>query len=68
MRPLCWPPVSQHPLESLPSTYPSCRPPPPAQIAKRITELLGGLEDDVLIAYVIEQLEGKKVGSREAGR
>ncbi|PSC72111.1 serine arginine repetitive matrix 1 [Micractinium conductrix] len=29
-------------------------------IAKRITELLGGLEDDVLIAYVIEQLEGKK--------
>lgn len=36
-------------------------------IAKRITELLGGLEDDVLIAYVIEQLEGKKVG-REEGR
>lgn len=29
-------------------------------IGKRITELLGGLEDDVLIAYVIEQLEGKK--------
>ena len=32
-------------------------------IAKRITELLGGLEDDVLIAYVYEQLEGKKVGA-----
>lgn len=30
-------------------------------IAKRITELLGGLEDEVLIAYVYEQLEGKKV-------
>lgn len=36
-------------------------------IGKRITELLGGLEDDVLIAYVIEQLEGKKVG-RGRGR
>lgn len=32
-------------------------------IAKRITELLGGLEDEVLIAYVIEQLEGKKVST-----
>lgn len=32
-------------------------------IARRITELLGGLEDEVLIAYVIEQVEGKKVGS-----
>lgn len=35
-------------------------------IAKRITELLGGLEDDVLIAYVVEQLEGKTV--RGGGR
>lgn len=35
-------------------------------IAKRITELLGGLEDEVLIAYVIEQLEGKKVSRGEA--
>ena len=34
-------------------------------IAKRITELLGGLEDEVLIAYVIEQLEGKKVSRGE---
>lgn len=32
-------------------------------IAKRITELLGGLEDEVLIAYVYEQLDGKKVGA-----
>jgi hypothetical protein len=31
-------------------------------IAKRITELLGGLEDEVLIAYVYEQLDNKKVG------
>lgn len=29
-------------------------------IAKRLTELLGGVEDDVLIGYVFEQLEGKK--------
>lgn len=29
-------------------------------IAKRLTELLGGVEDDVLIGYVIEQVEGKK--------
>jgi serine/arginine repetitive matrix protein 1 len=35
-------------------------------IAKRITELLGGLEDEVLIAYVYEQLDNKKVG--QAGR
>ncbi|KAG7673475.1 putative PWI domain-containing protein [Nannochloris sp. 'desiccata'] len=27
-------------------------------IAKRLTELLGGVEDDVLIGYVFEQLEG----------
>jgi hypothetical protein len=37
-------------------------------IAKRITELLGGLEDEVLIAYVYEQLEGKKVTARGAAR
>ena len=30
-------------------------------IARRITELLGGLEDEVLIGYVVGQLEGKKV-------
>mgnify|MGYP001072077662 CR=1 FL=1 len=30
-------------------------------IAKRVTELLGGLEDEVLIAYIYEQVEGKKV-------
>lgn len=29
-------------------------------IANRLTELLGGVEDDVLIGYVYEQLEGKK--------
>lgn len=34
-------------------------------IAKRVTELLG-IEDEVLIAYIYEQLEGKKVGSRRA--
>lgn len=28
-------------------------------IARRLTELLGGVEDDVLIGYVYEQLEGK---------
>ena len=32
-------------------------------VAKRVTELLGGLEDEVVISYVIEQLEGKKVGA-----
>ena len=42
-------------------------------IARRVTELLGGLEDEVLIAYVYEQMEGKKVGwapgvDRIAGR
>ena len=36
-------------------------------VAKRVTELLGGVEDDVLIAYVCEQLEGKKVGAVEWG-
>ena len=36
-------------------------------IAKRVTELLGGLEDDVLIAYVYEQLENKKVGGWRGG-
>lgn len=30
-------------------------------IARRVTELLGGLEDEVLIAYIYEQLEGKRV-------
>lgn len=30
-------------------------------IAKRVTELLG-IEDEVLIAYIYEQVEGKKVG------
>lgn len=30
-------------------------------IAQRVTELLG-IEDDVLIAYIYEQLEGHKVG------
>ena len=29
-------------------------------IARRITELLNGVEDDVLIGYVIEEVEGKK--------
>lgn len=29
-------------------------------IAKRVTELLG-IEDEVLIAYIFEQLEGKQV-------
>ncbi len=29
-------------------------------ISKRLIELLGGVEDDVLIGYVFEQLEGKK--------
>lgn len=37
-------------------------------IAKRITELLGGFEDDVLIGYAYEQLEGKKVGGWTAAQ
>ena len=35
-------------------------------IAKRVTELLG-IEDEVLIAYIFEQLEGKQVGGLSAG-
>ena len=34
-------------------------------IAKRVTELLG-LEDEVVIGYVFEQLENKQVGSSDA--
>jgi serine/arginine repetitive matrix protein 1 len=34
-------------------------------IATRITELLGGVEDEVLIAYVYEQLEGHAVSLLE---
>ena len=34
-------------------------------IAKRVTELLGGLEDEVLIAYIYEQVEGKKVSQHQ---
>lgn len=30
-------------------------------IQKRITELLGGIEDEVLIAYVFELLESSRV-------
>lgn len=40
-------------------------------IGKRVTQLLGGVEDEVLISYIIEQLEGKKVGggaTRAQGR
>lgn len=32
-------------------------------IQKRITELLGGIEDEVLIAYVFELLESSRVSS-----
>lgn len=30
-------------------------------IAERVTALLGGVEDDVLIGFISEQLEGKEV-------
>lgn len=31
-------------------------------IARRVTDLLSGVEDEVLIGYIFEQLEGQKVG------